>query len=381
MSTATLEAPAVTSAQKQGAPWIALTFCALILFVFSNALVRPTGQFRVFGSFWSSGWNLSHAQNPYASGPLTWHIKPYLHRDVEVVDFNGYPPELLPFFSLLSKFNPESALRVWMYLSALALLLCAVLLRGRWYQIVWFALCAPVIDTLLTMQIYPFLALLFVFAWLLLKHGRQIAAGVLIGFLIALKPNFGLWPVFLFFTAYRKASVSAFISCAFFSIAPIFFYGPRVYAEWIASMSSLSGNHYIFPTNVSVVALAHSIGHPHIGQIAALCLIGVSLYLILRKRADLVTASGLALTLGILASPIGWIHYVLFLLPVLFAAPWRKKLTCAMLFLLIPATIACGVVMNHSPAATLVMRCAYMLPIALLWCKFAHRQIGSEVIS
>lgn len=358
------------TAAKPRTPFMTLVLCSMFLLLVAYTFSGPSyshkaGHLRVFGSFWSSGWNLTHHENPYAPGPLSWH--PYSRNGVEVVDVNTYPPVMLPFFQWLSRFNPNSVYRVWDYLSALAFILCIVLLRGRWYHVAWFALCAPVIDSFATAQIYPLLALLFVAAWLLLKSDRQVAAGILIGFLVALKPNFGLWPLFLFFTAYRRSAIYAVISCAFFSLAPLLLYGPHVYAEWLSTMFSLSGdNHFIFPTNIAIPALMESLGHKHIGQLIAIALISVSLYSIIRKRADLATATGLALSLGILASPVGWIHYTIFLASVLFSFAWSKRFACSMLTLLFPATIACGPIMNHA-AAALIMRCAYMLPIAALW--------------
>lgn len=345
---------------------LTLVACALILFLAATLSTHMKGL-RVFGTFWSIGYNLAHHQNPYAPGPLSWHS--YSRNGVTVVDVNSYAPVMLPLFSLLGRFNPYAACRMWLYLDAAAFLLCLLLLRGRWYHALWFVLSGPVLDSFLTTQIYPFLALLFVAAWLLLKANKQVAAGILIGFLVLLKPNFGLWPLFLFFTTYRKSSLYAAASCAFFGLIALPFYGTDVYAEWLVSMFKLSGdNHYIFPSNVSFEAMGLSLGHVHIGQLIALALIGISLYLVIR-RPTLLNASGLALSLGILASPVGWIDYAIFLAPMLFV-PWSKKFAFAMLLLSMPvfiALIALGG--SYSP---LLARCIYTLPILAIWGKYAN---------
>jgi hypothetical protein len=110
-----------------------------------------------------------------------------------------------------------------------------------------------------------------------------------------------------------------------------------------------------------------SLGHAHTGQLIALALIGISLYLVIRKPT-VVSASGLALSLGILASPVGWLDYAVFLAPVLFV-PWSKRLAFAMLLLFIPVFTAINV-LGHTYSPVLA-RCIYMLAILAIWSKYA----------
>lgn len=185
----------------------------------------------------------------------------------------------------------------------------------------------------------------------------------MIGALVALKSNLGLWPVFLFFCGLRRTAIYAAVSCAVSSTLPVLLYGPAVYLEWLRAFPR--DLHYMAPLNVSLIALARWIGHPDFGRGAALGVIAVSLAVVVRRKPGVRVASGLALTLAILASPIGWFYYSLFLAPVLLSFRWDWKLTS-----ILAATMLPPVLLAYAHLSPLLISCFYLVPLLLLWAYF-----------
>ncbi len=78
-------------------------------------------------------------------------------------------------------------------------------------------------------------------------------------------------------------------------------------------------------------------------------LVGLAIWAFLR-RPDPIRASALALVAALLASPLGWIHYTLFLLPVLMGHWDRPAMRLVALLLVVPVPFVIG--QFTEPAAT-----------------------------
>lgn len=294
---------------------------------------------RVFGSFWASGWAASHHQNPYAIYPLTWMIQ-LPGRPGTIADLNLSPPALLPFFSALAWFSPNTGVKVWTLVS-LALFLGSGALLVHTYrehvqhrQILWFVLARAAMNMLGLGQDYSIFIALAAGAWVLLERDRQWMAGILLGLLIAAKPNYALWAVLLLFCGRWRATVVAALLAGALCALPLALYGPGIYGEWTRAVAT--DPHWFFPNEVSLTGFATRMGHPRIGEGLAAALLAVACGLVAWKRPSLRNTSGIALSVGMLASPLAWFHYALLIAGPLFARRWDLVLSLFLLLLMLP---------------------------------------------
>ena len=68
---------------------------------------------------------------------------------------------------------------------------------------------AGVWHTLGYLQLYAPLILAVAAAWLLMRRGNLLLAGIAIGLMVAIKPNFALWPVLMLAAGHPRVGLSA----------------------------------------------------------------------------------------------------------------------------------------------------------------------------
>jgi alpha-1,2-mannosyltransferase len=279
-----------------------------------------------FGSFYESGKAASQGLNPYAIYPLTYAVT--------TATFCGYdqnlnPPTLLPFLELLSRLSDTTAFRVWTAMSLLSgALLLALLIRSYREQIdaravLWFFALGASWDTLALGQLYIVLALVSAGAWVLLKTEHELSAGLLIGALAAIKPNFLVWPVLLMIAGHRKCATIALATALVALLGSLIVYGPTVWAQWLELLRA-DGARTPFPINGSLIGFFARFDAVALGYASAIALLIASAVWALIVRPPALTTSGVALTVSILTAPIGWLHYALLLLPIVFAN-WNDR--------------------------------------------------------
>jgi hypothetical protein len=291
-------------------------------------VVRPHGLWD-FGAFVASGRAAMAGADPYGTyPPLTPHV---VFPGFEAWNPNLNPPISALLFPAFDLADPVQSFRVWWWFS-LACYVAAVLLLLRRYATglevpliaVWAFGLAGFWDTLYLGQIYMPLVLVAVIAWLQLEQGRAVSAGILIGLLVSLKPNFLVWPVLLFLAGYRLPSLLSVATAAAIAVIPLLAFGPSIYVDWLRLVAS-DGERAIFLTNASFAGLAARMGVPTAATIlSALLLLTLAAWAFYR-RPSVLAVSSFALLASLLASPLGWIHYTLFLLPVLlhhWQRPW-----------------------------------------------------------
>jgi hypothetical protein len=144
-----------------------------------------------------------------------------------------------------------------------------------------------------------------------------------------------VWPVLLFLAGHRVPAIVTVAVAAMISAIPLAVYGPEVYRQWFELVAS-DRERAFFLTNASFAGLAARAGVPALGLILSVGLLGGLAVWAFWRRPSVMRASALALMASLLASPLGWIHYTLFLLPV-FLSEWRKPaMRVAGLLLIIP---------------------------------------------
>jgi hypothetical protein len=340
-----------------------------------------------FGSFVASARAAKEGLNPYGIYELTLHV--------ELPGFESWNPNLNPpisalLFQVFDTADPHVAYRIWRWISiafyAATVLLLVRRFTGAQAAIValWAFALAGFWDTLFLGQIYLPLVFAGVAAWMLLERGNAVAAGILIGIIVSMKPNFLVWPALLFLSGYYRPALTAGITAGIISAIPLLVYGPDVYRQWFELVAS-DRERAFFLTNGSFAGLAARAGVPVLGLILSLALLaGLALWAFWR-RPDVLIASAMALIAALLASPLGWIHYTLFLLPVLLMHWHRPAMRIVALLLIIPVPF---VIDQFTKAAWIqltigsVYGWALVLCLAILivdeWHRVQRRDFGSQ---
>lgn len=300
----------------------------------------PTGELRDYGSFVASGRAAATGDNPYGIHPLTFHV---VLPGFDVWNPNLNPPISLPVFELFDTVDPRIGFRVWWsvsvgcFLLAVALLLGAPVSGPRALLACWALALAGFWDTLALGQIYLPLVLAAAAAWRCLDTNRPLAAGLLIGVVVAVKPNFAVWPALLLLSGHLAAAGAAAATVIILSAIPLVLYGPVVCRQWFELLLSDTGRG-AFLTNASLAGLAQRMDMPLAGALlSAVLLLGLAAWALL-KRPGWQDASAFGILGGILASPIAWVHYTLFLLPVFFGRRWNLPLAAAAVLLAVPVS-------------------------------------------
>lgn len=305
----------------------------------------PTGpDLHDFGAFLGVGRALRDGINPYGALPMT----PTTLVDGQLVPWpNANPPTLLPLFVTLAGLDPLAAMRVWFVISLiLYALLLVVLLRAypdkrTMLGLAWLVALMPLWENESRGQIYVPLALASTGAWLALRNRRSVTAGVLIGTVAALKPNFAVWPAALFLAGYAiPALVAALVALGLFAI-PFLLYGPTIYLEWFVSITT---DHGVDLRNVgSVFSVGALLGTRSaslvIGVVLATLLVAALGIWALRSRAHPLDVSARAIVVALLAGPITWHGYVLLALPIFLSRRWSRGGILAAALTMFPPSI------------------------------------------
>ncbi|QKK33320.1 DUF2029 domain-containing protein (plasmid) [Rhizobium indicum] len=295
-----------------------------------------------FGAFVASGRAAAAGLDPYGIyPPLTPHV---VFPGFESWNPNLNPPISALLFQVFDLLDPALSLRIWLGVSVACYAAAVILLLRRYsggleigLLAVWAFALAGFWDALYLGQIYMPLVLVTIIAWLRLEKGDGLIAGIMIGLLVSLKPNFAVWPVLLFLAGYRFPSLISFATAIVIAVIPAIIFGPKIYLDWLHLVAT-DGGRAVFLTNASFAGLAARAGLPAAGTFLAVSLLLTLAAWAFFRRPAVIAVSGFALLASLLASPLGWIHYTLFLLPVLlhhWQRPWAW-LTGAALIIPVP---------------------------------------------
>lgn len=256
---------------------------------------------------------------------------------------NLNPPVSLLLFAPLAALPAFTVIRLWTCLTLLlyGLSVAGLLFRYRQHLSLNRILLALSLGglwfTVVFGQVYVVIVVFAVGAWLLLDRGSDLAAGILIGVVTALKPNFGVWLALLWLAGHRKTAYAGIASGAALTILPALIYGPEVYLEWYQAQGVEAPMIGWWPHNGSFYGLVARIGagwlaYPLIA--AFLLFVG---WWVWRSRPSALAVSSVALAASLFASPLAWMGYDLFLVPVLFSQRWSPLLRGAVAFMIVPA--------------------------------------------
>lgn len=288
-----------------------------------------------FGSFIASGQEARRGQNPYSpENALVFELS-FEQMGIESKLPNANPPISVPFFELIASQPPLRTLNLWrvisgvLYLVSITLLLLNDRFRVPPLRVFWAICLAGFWHTLQLGQIYALLLLLITLIWICLEKQWHLPASLLMGLLMAIKPNLILWPIFLGLAGNWSVLLIAATTAGLLSLFPVIIYGPLIYLQWIAVSNQFSA--LAFPGNNSLPGLFVRFGSAAIGYAISLALLGFLLYWLRRGQHSLQTIGGVGLVASLLVAPLAWTGYTIFLLPYLLTKrEWRgADLFCA----------------------------------------------------
>ncbi len=336
----------MTEAKTRGKPAISLRGLAraairggaVALAIFSLTMTFP----RKFGgdltAFLASGHAIDHGLNPYLPPrELGWGSD-------STGGPNANPPLSLLLFQPLSRHDPLAVAR-GLFVSSVALYLaCLGLIWHRWpgislHRPLWaLAMTAPWY-TVPIGQIYLLLLPLVLGAAMLLERNHETAAGLLIGALVAVKPNFVLWPALLLLAGYRRQALAAAFSALALSALPLLIYGPDVYRQWLASSEGFMTIKRVLPVDMSLLKMCHLIGLPWLVLPLGGAALAVAACRAWRRQLSLPHLHALALAVSLLVSPRAWVGYLVLLVPFLLQLRWSPSLRIVALTFVLPSAL------------------------------------------
>ena len=311
----------------------------LYLFFFAALIINLTpfmdsqNALMDFGSFYASGLKAQNGENPYDPNSEYIFDINFSHVGAGGKMMNLNPPISVVFFRALSYFDPHQSLIIWQIASVI-LYAGAVIMLARYYKqnisltkIIWAFTLAGFWHTIVLGQIYIILLLLTTLGWILLQKRKYVWAGLAIGLVVAIKPNFVIWPIFLLASGYYVTFLAAAVCSLMVSAIPIIFYGTKIYSQWLEA-STLRIETLMMPGNNSIVGLTSRFQNMNLGIIlSVVAVVALLIISISKKSNDLESSeriSALGIMASLLASPISWTGYTILLLPVFFS---RRKWT------------------------------------------------------
>lgn len=366
---------------------LCVAFCLLVYYVtiVFQAMVSFSSPLPLYdyGSLYASVYAWAHHMNPYLVYPLVWHPEVGV-RGLFVSAVNLNPPISLYLFRPIIVLGPIASAELWtvvsvcLFCASLVLVIRANPNPGLRTRILLVLGMAGVWYTFELGQIYMILLFLSVVAWLSLKKNDLLSAGVAIGLLCALKPNFLIWPVLLLLARHRKVGISAMLTFASTSIAPLIFgNGLRLYRQWIFACRHFDGTALV--SNSAIVAmfgrLDPYLGNTHQFRDLGFAVTGILLLVVAwcawRWAPEARRTSELALIASLLAGPVTWIGYTVVLIPVLYERQLNSLMRIGWVLLCIPVFVASWM-SQLSRAHFVLFASPYFYAITLIGIPFMY---------
>jgi hypothetical protein len=136
-----------------------------------------------------------------------------------------------------------------------------------------------------------------------LRRDRLPAAGLALGVLVAIKPNFGLALLILALAGHRRVAGWGAAAAAGLSLLPLAIYGPDVYDLWLAAVRA--DLHWVYWADASIIGFSTRMGDRPFGILAAALLAVACVAAARRPGATVMDAAYLGLAASILCSPLG----------------------------------------------------------------------------
>jgi hypothetical protein len=281
-----------------------------------------------FSSFYASGVQIRNGENPYnPDSEYVWKFNfPRVGAGGKMINLN--PPITAMIFGYISRFNLHQSFRTWQAVSTILFTGLIFVLTTLYKQnispliFIWSFTLVGFWQTLTLGQIYVFLLFFIIVGWVSIQRKKYVLAGMAIGLVVAIKPNFIIWPIFLLVSGYYVTFITSVLSALLISLIPVLYYGIQIYEQWLEA-SSLRIETLILPGNSSILGLTARFREIDAGIVISIILVCTLLYFSKRKTSGRMdyseNVSALGIMASILASPIAWVGYTIFLLPIYFS--------------------------------------------------------------
>jgi glycosyl transferase family 87 len=293
-----------------------------------------------FGSFIAAGQEAVLGNNPYTEDSLLVYILESESMDQSLPSPNLNPPLSILFFLPLSGIDPLKAVSGWRIATAILFGLGILILAGCYptstnlTRMIWALSLAGFWHMLALGQIYAPLLLLAIVVWIFAERGDHKLAGLALGVIIAIKPNFVFWLVLLGAAGYMTAALTAAIVALTLSILPALIFGVEVYKQWLTALFNYPSLGLSIAGNTSFQSLTARFGSATPGTLISLLFIAASLYVAHHHKFSLNKINTLGLVGSLLISPFSWVGYTIMTLPIFFSRPkwsWPYLLSAALL--------------------------------------------------
>jgi len=316
-------------------------FLLAVVTILNLISIQPAlGALLDFGSFISAGKAAREGQNPYTTdSPLVFQVDSQ-NSDQTLPSPNLNPPVSIIFFRLLADVNPAKAALSWKVISAI-MFVTGVFILARSYpkftnpvRILWALNLAGFWNTIALGQIYAPIFLLAIGVWIFTENRYSKLAGIMLGMIIAIKPNFIFWLLLLGVAGQITTILSAAVTVLVLSLLPIAFFGPQIYQQWLTALANYPSIGLLIAGNSSLQSLTARFGSAIPGMVISVFLIGFSLYLVYRNKYSPNKINALGIVGSLLISPFSWAGYTILILPILFSKSrwnWRHILAAVAL--------------------------------------------------
>ena len=281
--------------------------------------------------FLSSGAAVMRGDNPYSARAAHYSTD-------QAPSYNLNAPLSLLFFAPFAQLDLYAFHPYWIFGSVLSFIISLILL-SRQYQpkqplfLLVFAF-SSFGDTLAVGNLYLFLLLIITLAWISFEKKHFGRAGLMIGLLVAIKPNFILWPILLLINRDFRVAIYSFLATLLFLSLPAIILGPSIYVDWIKLIST--NPYFLDPLNVSILGIAMRLNLNWLRLPLMVMIIGSVIIWTIFMRPKTNALNGIALIYSFLASPLIWPTYSILLAPIFLSNPLSRKLQLAALILMVP---------------------------------------------
>ncbi len=276
-------------------------------------------------------------------------------------------PASLPLFHFMAAINVPWLPSAWA-VTSLAAYAVSMLIIARLFptavtpnRLLWAAAQGGLWITIGLGQIYAFLLLLVAVAYWAVPRQHHLIAGLCLGLLAAVKPNFIVLPLLMILAGRRRTGLFALAGAVAWCVPTALLYGPQVYLQWLRLAGGATPLALINATNSSLPSLAFRIGLAWLGLPLSAAVLATAALWAWRRQPDFYRLAPVAMLSSMLASPIAWIGYSCLLMPALLSRRWNAPMIVAAIMLLVPlwprAFLGDGYIQVFGMANTVVYGC------------------------
>jgi hypothetical protein len=271
---------------------------------------------------------------------------------------NLNPPISVLIFQQFANVKPSFSITVWRIITVLMFVATIIILQYTFpangfrsvLRLAWAFGLAGFWHTIQLGQIYTLALLLTVIIWMLLRQNRPIAAGIFLGILIAIKPNFVFWAILLCIAGNWQTFLSAGLCAASISAIPLMTNGFGIYRQWLEATAIFTPNLLLFPGNNSFQGLTARLGSAEAGIVISILFAVFVVFYVYKTKPATEKINALGIISSLFISPIAWTGYTLLTLPIFFEREqWSWPLWLAAGIFSVPFIVPLALFLSNFP--------------------------------